>query len=243
MLKALVRELKSLTKYRFSLIQDCAALKTSYARLCTILFLELKKLVPSLHMASVYTLLMELPNASTIAGCLLTHLSHLLPCASKEQYGKDKAVKIRNAASISIGSFNEVKSLKLQQTILLIEIMKTQIAQVEARINPFVDSLHSPIMTVSGISYRMAAIIIAKTENFTNSISAEQVLAYVGLKPSVYQSGQMTSTHCGSKYLHYALFNATKYVCRWDEHFGTYFAKKRQKVKRTMLLFPMLRRS
>jgi len=43
--------------YRFSLVQDCARLKTSYARLCVILFPELEKLVPSLQMASVYALL------------------------------------------------------------------------------------------------------------------------------------------------------------------------------------------
>ena len=35
-----VRELKSLTRYRFSLVQDCSRLKTSYARLCVILFPE-----------------------------------------------------------------------------------------------------------------------------------------------------------------------------------------------------------
>lgn len=33
-----VRELKSLTRYRFSLVPDCARLKTSYSRLCTIYF-------------------------------------------------------------------------------------------------------------------------------------------------------------------------------------------------------------
>lgn len=85
--------------------------------------------------------------------------------------------------------------MELQQTITLIQMMEKQIAQVEARINPIVDSLHSPIMTVPGISYRMAAIIIAETENFTNFDSAEQVLAFAGLEPSVYQSGQMTPTH------------------------------------------------
>ncbi len=114
--------------------------------------------------------------------------------------------------------------------------METQITQVEAQINPIVDTLHSPIMTVPGISYRMAAIIIAETENFTNFSSAEQVLAYAGLEPSVYQSGQLTSTHArmvkrGSKYLRYALFNATKYVCHWDNHFGIYLAKKRAEGK------------
>ena len=231
-----IRELKSLTRYRFSLVQDCSRLKTSYSRLCVILFPELEKLVPNLHIASVYTLLSELPNAKAIADCHITHLTNLLSTASKGRYGKDKALEIRNAAKNSIGSYSEVKSLELQQTIQLIQMMENQIKQIEAKINPIVDSLNSPIITISGISYRMAAIIIAETENFQNFDSAEQILAYAGLEPSVYQSGQLTSTHAkmvkrGSKYLRYALFNATKFVCHWDPTFHTYLAKKRSEGK------------
>jgi transposase len=231
-----VRELKSLTRYRFSLVQDCARLKTSFARLCVILFPELEKLVHSLHTASVYALLSELPNARAISECHLTRLTKLLYETSNGRYNKEKAIEIRNAARDSIGSYSQVKSLELQQTIELIQMIQKQIAQTEARINPIVDELYSPIMTIPGISYRMAAIIIAETENFANFDSAEKVLAYAGLEPSVYQSGQLTSTHAkmvkrGSKYLRYALFNATKYVCHWDEGFGQYLAKKRGEGK------------
>ena len=35
----------------------------------------------------------------------------------------------------------------------------------------------------------------------------------------------------GSKYLRYALFNATEYVCLWDESFAAYLAKKRAEGK------------
>ena len=231
-----VRELKSLTRYRFALVQDCARLKTSYARLCVILFPELEKLVPSLHMASTYALLSELPSARAISECHLTRLTNLLTTASKGHYGKGKAMEVRNAARDSLGSYSDVKSLELQQTIQRIRMMESQIKQVEAKINPIVDQLHSPLLTIPGISYRMAAIIIAETENFSNFNSAEKVLAFAGLEPSVYQSGQLTSTHAkmvkrGSKYLRYALFNATKYVCHWDAGFGQYLAKKRAEGK------------
>ncbi len=231
-----IRELKSLTRYRFSLVQDCARLKISYARLCVILFPELEVLVPNLHIASVYSLLLELPNAQAIASCHLTRLTNLISDASKGRYSRDKAIEIRNAARISVGSFSEVKSLELQQTIRLIQLIEDQISQVEAKINPIIDTLHSPIMTIPGISYRMAAIIIAEVEDFSNFDSAEQILAYAGLEPSVYQSGQLTSTHAkmvkrGSKYLRYALFNATKYVCHWDPTFAAYLAKKRAEGK------------
>ena len=231
-----LRELKSLTRYRFSLVQDCARLKSSYARLCVILFPELEKLVPSLHMVSVYTLLSELPNARAISECHLTKLANLISIASKGRYGKEKAIQIRNAARDSIGSYSDGKSLELQQTIQMIRMMEDQIKQVEAKINPIVDEFHSPLLTIPGISYRMAAILIAETENFSNFDSAEKVLAFAGLEPSVYQSGQLTSTHAkmvkrGSKYLRYALFNAAKYVCHWDGGFGQYLAKKRAEGK------------
>ena len=231
-----IRELKSLTRYRFSLVQDRAKLKISYARLCVILFPELEKLVPSLHMASVYALFSEFPNARAISECHLTRLTNLLANASKGRYGKEKAMEIRKAALNSIGSYSEVKSLELQQTLQRIQMMENQIKQIEAKINPIVDQFHSPLLTIPGISYRMAAIIIAETENFSNFDSAEKVLAFAGLEPSVYQSGQLTSTHAkmvkrGSKYLRYALFNATKYVCHWDPSFGQYLTKKRAEGK------------
>jgi Transposase and inactivated derivatives len=231
-----VRELKSLTRYRFSLVQDLARLKNSYARLCVILFPELEKLVPTLHLASVYALLTELPTANAIASCHLTRLKHLLSSASNGRYGDDMAIQIREAARSSIGYFSEMKALELQQTLQHISLFEKQINLVESKINPIVDSLHSPLLSVPGISYRMAAIIIAETENFTNFDHAEQVLAYAGLEPSVYQSGQLTSTHAkmvkrGSKYLRYALFNAAKYVSHWDTHFGEYLAKKRAEGK------------
>ena len=35
----------------------------------------------------------------------------------------------------------------------------------------------------------------------------------------------------GSRYLRYALYNAAKYVCRWDSTFAAYLEKKRSEGK------------
>lgn len=229
-------ELKSLTRYRSSLVSDCSRRKTSLVRLCQILFPELKDLVPSLHMASVYALLSELPSADKIAKCNLTHLTTLLSSASKGKYGRDKAVEIREAARASIGIKSVVKELELQQTIELINLYKQQVEFVEEEINKHMDEIESPITSIPGIANRMAAVILAETNNFQDFERAEQVLAFAGLDPSVYQSGQLTSTHSkmvkrGSKYLRYAIFNAAKYVCHWDPTFRTYLHKKRAEGK------------
>ena len=62
------------------------------------------------------------------------------------------------------------------------------------------------------------------------------ILAERGLSPSTYQSGQLDGAYAhmekrGSRYLRYALYNATKYVCHWDSVFAAYLAKKRAEGK------------
>ena len=229
-------ELKSLTRYRFDKVKERAKLKTSVARLVNILFPELEKLVSTLHMASVYELLSQYPSAKQIASVHLTKLTNLLSTASKGRYGKERAEDIRIAAKNSIGSDMPAKSLELKHTIKLIRELDAEIEEIEFHIEIIMDEINSPILTIPGISYRMGAMIIAEIGDFDNFNSPNKILAYAGLSPSTYQSGQLTSScsHMekrGSRYLRYALFNATKFVCNWDNTFAEYLAKKRSEGK------------
>ena len=229
-------ELKSLTRYRFDKVKERAKLKSSVSRLVCILFPELEKLVPTLHMASVYALLSEFPSAHAIASVHLTRLTNLLSESSHGRYGKDTAVIFREAARNSIGSDMPAKSLELKHTIKLIQELTSEIDEIEAEIKSIMDEINSPILTIPGISYNMGAMIIAEIGDFSRFDSADKILAYAGMSPSTYQSGQLDNCYShmekrGSRYLRYALYNATKYVCHWDESFGTYLAKKRAEGK------------
>ncbi len=229
-------ELKSLTRYRFDKVRERAKLKTSVSRLVCILFPELEKLVPTLHMASVYALLLEYPGAKQLAGANLTHLKTVLFEASKGRYGRDRAVELRDAARNSIGSCMPAKSLELKHTIHLIQMLDAEIEEIELEIEKLMEQLKSPITSIPGIGTRMGAMILAEVGDFSNFDSADKVLAYAGLSPSTYQSGQMNNCYAhmekrGSRYLRYAIFNATKYVCHWDPSFAAYLAKKRDEGK------------
>ena len=229
-------ELKSLTRYRFDKVRERGKLKQSVSRLVTILFPELERIVPSLHITSVYALLSEFPGAHQIAATHLTHLKTVLSDASKGRYGREKAVEIREVARNSIGSRMPAKSLELKHTIQLIRELDAEIDEVEKEINSRMDEIHSPITTIPGIGYRMGAMILAEIGDFHNFDSADKILAYAGLSPSTYQSGQLTNCYShmekrGSRYLRYALFNATKYVCLWDPTFAAYLSKKRAEGK------------
>ena len=79
------------------------------------------------------------------------------------------------------------------------------------------DKINSPILTIPGIGYNTGAMIIAEIGDFNRFDSADKILAYAGMSPSTYQSGQLENCHShmekrGSRYLRYALYNATKYV-------------------------------
>ena len=224
-------ELKSLTRYRFDMVQKRAKLKSSVSRLVNILFPELEKLVPTLHMASVYALLSELPGASYIAECHMTHLKSLLYKASKGRYGDDMAETIRETARSSIGSIMPAKSLELQHTIRQIQAISVDIDEIEYSIDMIMDSIASPITSIPGIANRMGAMILAEIGDFTRFDNADRILAYAGISPTTYQSGQLNSSYAhmekrGSRYLRYALINAAKYVSKWDPTFAAYLTKK-----------------
>ena len=229
-------ELKSLTRYRFDKVKERAKLKTSINRLVTILFPELEKLVPTLHIVSVYALLSEFPSAYAVATAHLTRLTNLLETASKGRYSKDTAILFREAARTSIGSKMPAKSLELKHTIKLIQELDSEIDEIETEIKIIMDEISSPILSIPGINYRMGAMIIAETGDFNRFDSPDKILAYAGLSPSTYQSGQLDSAYShmekrGSRYLRYALFNATKFVCHWDPTFKAYLEKKRAEGK------------
>ena len=145
-------------------------------------------------------------------------------------------MELRDAARYSIGSRMPAKSLELQHTIRLIRELDAEIEEIETAIQTIMDELHSPITSIPGIGCRMGAMILAEVGDFSRFDSPDKLLAYAGMSPSTYQSGQLKNCYPhmekrGSRYLRYSLYNAAKYVCHWDPTFAAYLAKKRAEGK------------
>ena len=229
-------DLKSLSRYRFDKVKECSKLKTSVSRLINILFPELDKLLCSVHMTSVYTLLSEFPSAKDIASAHLTRLTNLLYSASKGHYNRDTAVRLRETARNSVGCYMPAKTLELKHTIKLIGELNTEIKEIDIEIKRILDKIDSPILSIPGIGYSLGAMIISEVGDFNNFSTPDKILAFAGLSPSTYQSGKLDNAYAhmekrGSRYLRYALFNAAKLVCKYDKTFSLYLAKKRDEGK------------
>lgn len=181
-------------------------------------------------MASIYALFFELSSTADISSVHLTRLTNLLTTFSKGRYGRDTAILFREAARSSISSHMPAKSLELRHTIRLIRELDNEISEVESEIILIMDEINSPILSIPGINCSMGAMIIAEIGGFSRFDSPDKMLAYAGLSPSTYQSGQLESSYShmekrGYRYLRYALFNATKFVCHWDPTFASCFRK------------------
>lgn len=225
------QELKSLTRYRFHLVQDSSRLKVSFSRLMTIIFPELQPIVKELQVNSVYQLMKNYPSAQLIASCNLTMLTNILKYNSKGHYSKEMALSIKEAARKSIGTSTTFLSMELVQTIDRLLLLKSQVSEVEKQIDSIMKLIDSPLTTIPGVSTNTAAIIYAEIGDFTKFESPAKILAFAGMEPSIYQSGQYTSNHGkmvkrGSKYLRRALYLASENVSHWDPSFNAYLHQK-----------------
>lgn len=149
---------------------------------------------------------------------------------------QNTAVAIQDTVRTSVGSVMPAKSLELRHTIRIIRELDAEIADIETAIQSIMEELRSPIITIPGMGLRRGAMILAKVGDFSRFDSPDKVLAYVGLPPSTYQSGQPNNYYAhmekrGSRYLSFAIYNVAKYVCIWDPAFAAYLAKKRAEGK------------
>ena len=186
--------LKSLSRYRFKKVQDRAKLKTSISRLVNILFPELETIVSTLNLSSILALFQEYPGATYIANANLTKLSNFLNKASKGHFDKNFCIKLKSLAKNSIGSILPAVSLELKHTATNILYLNQEIYDIDSQIKQLVDELKSPILSIPGISYSMGSLILGEIGDFSRFDNPDKLLAYAGLSPSTYQSGQLINS-------------------------------------------------
>ena len=231
-----ITELKTLTRNRHRLVQYRTRLRISMSRLVDTIFPELTTVVWSRNQNSVHTLLAALPNPQTIAACHLTKLTNILKQGSHGKYGREKALEIRDLASCSIGSNSPALAFELQQTIRLIRQVQTEIDLLDKQIRIVVDELQTPLMTIPGVSYTLAAIILAEIGDIDRFATPAKLLAFAGMEPSTFQSGKYTATNTpmvkrGSSYLRWAILQAARLVAMRDATFRQFMLKKRSEGK------------
>ena len=225
-------DLKALGRFRQKSLKQRTRLKIQLKTYVDQTFPELQYFFKSgLHQKAVYALLKEAPSAKDVASMHLTHLAHLLECASHGHFKKETASQLRVLARKSVGSPDSALSIQVVHAIEQIELLDSQLNHVEAEMTDIMKYLDSVIMTIPGIGYINGGMILGEIGDIRRFPGPKQLLAFAGLDPSVYQSGNFQAKHTrmskrGSKVLRYALMNSAHNVVKNNSTFKAYYNAK-----------------
>jgi len=220
-------KLKGLSRSRHNLIVMRSRSKIQLASFIDQLFPELNQFFKgNLHLNVSYQLLKEYSSPKDIYSLHLTKLSNILHDNSHGRYNKEDAIRLRELAKNSVGIDNPTLSLQIKQAILQIELYSKQI----------LDEMKSKLLTIPGMSYNQATVIHGFIGDINRFNKSCQLLAYVGLDPSVYQSVnfEARSTRMskrGNSLLQYNLVYAAHNLVLHNKTFKEYYDLKRSQGK------------
>ena len=226
-------QLKNLGRFRLKLVKQRTRTKIQLTSYLDQVFPELQYFFKSgIHQKTVYAILKEAPSATQIASMHLTHLKNLLVSNSKGHFKKKMALELRVLAQKSVGTADRALSIQITQSIAQIELLDSQIDMVESEIQDIVSSLDSVIMTIPGIGPINGGMILGEIGDIDRFSKPRKLLAFAGLDPSVYQSGNFSAKKTrmskrGSSALRYALMNAAHNVVKYNKTFREYYDSKR----------------
>ena len=225
-------DLKQLGRFRQKTIKQRTRLKIQLTSYIDQVFPELQYFFKSgLHQKSVYALLKEAPTPKAIASMHMTHLANLLKVNSHGHFTKEQAKELRVLSQKSVGASDSALSIQITHTISQIELLDSQLEQVEAEMTDIMKFNDSVIMTIPGIGYINGGMILGEIGDVHRFSNPNKLLAFAGLDPSVYQSGNFQARRTkmskrGSRVLRYALINAAHNVVKNNATFKSYYDKK-----------------
>ena len=225
-------QLKNLGRFRQKTVKQRSRLKIQLTSYVDQVFPELQYFFKSgIHQKGCYVLLREAPSPESIASMHLTHLTNVLKSSSHGRFKKETAVELRVLAQKSVGTSDNSLSIQITQSIEQIELLDRQLELIESEMQDIVKSLDSVIMTIPGIGYINGGMILGEIGDVSRFSNPSKLLAFAGLDPSVYQSGNFEAKHTrmskrGSRALRFALINAAHNVVKNNKTFETYYKQK-----------------
>lgn len=232
------QQLRQLTRFRFRLTQQLGDCKRQIITVLDRVFPEYETLFSDVFLVTSRRLLQEAVTAEDFAEYDLSELEQLLLRTSRGRFGLPQAQRLREAAQQSVGVRFLADAAHTMMRCLLaqIELLERQRDEVEVQVQALVQQLPQFITTIPGIGPVTGAALVAEIGNVQRFATLESLVAYVGIDPSVYRSGQFEGTRMrmskrGSPYLRCALWQAASAALLHNPELRTYYDKKRAEGK------------
>lgn len=232
-------QLRQLGRFRMSLVDQIGNAKRRILSVLDRIFPEYESLFSNVFLTTSRRLLAEAVTPQEFADFDLNELIYLLKHASRGRLGRDKAEEIQAAARRSVGVTFLADAARVQLGCLLDQMtfIEQQVAEVDHALEALVAALPEQYLTtIPGIGSVTAAVILGEIGDVHRFPSIEKLVAYAGIDPTVYESGQFQARDAhmskrGSPYLRHALWLAAGSARQHDPELRAYFEKRRAEGK------------
>ena len=164
----------------------------------------------------------------------LEELCHLIEVSSHKRFRMAKAQELQELARNSFGfaMAGDVFSTMIRLYAKHLDFLKQQVQEMDRKIAEIMDTLDTPITTITGIGPTLGAYILSEIGDINRFSSAAKLAAYAGIDPTMRQSGEYNGVRNrmskrGSPYLRHAIWLAASSAVLHDPALKLYFQKKR----------------
>ena len=227
-------KLKSLTRFRDSLVRQRSRQLVDLTNILDKVFPEFKPFFGGHFSATALYILANYQSPEKISN-MNAKSYDILRKKSRGRFTMAKFVQLKTLAKNTVGRSDD---FLLQQLDMILDIhaqLDSKISEVEGQIQECIMGIDPPILTIPGIGYLSAAVILSEYGDFSKFENPSKMLSFAGLEPGYFQSGQSEHTgHMvkhGSSHLRYALLNACLPLISNEPVFAEYYAKKRAEGK------------
>lgn len=210
-----ILQLRELTRFRWGLVDQIGDAKRRALSILDRVFPEYESLFSDVFIKSSRALLQHATTAADFATADLTELTTLLERTSRGRLGQARAEAVQAAARDSLGlaKLGGVAGFELRALLDHIAFLEHQVAATEQHIAALMVTLEQHVTDIKGIGAVLAASLIAEIGDVQRFARLESLVAYAGIDPTVFASGEFsaTETHMskrGSPYLRRALWLA-----------------------------------
>ncbi len=235
-----LNSLRSIVRERESLAKQVARLKTEIKANLNTLFPEMLKNT-NIFTTSILNLLLYAPSRKRIRNLKQKTIERILN-DTKGNKSRISAPDILSLAKSSIGINDKHLEFVLQSKIRRLFSINEELSLLDeelslclkdSNINDDIDLLKS----IPGIGEVTSKNFLIETDNITRFKSVKQLCAYIGIDPSLKQSGSSINiqgkiSKRGNANLRRTIYQMAIGVIRSCEKFNTYFNKKRAEGKK-----------
>lgn len=232
--------LRELTRFRFGLADTIGDLKRQIIAILDKVFPEYQSLFSNSFLKSARAILENEYLPSELVDLDLEELTKLLRENSNGHFKEEKAKELKEKAKNSVGlSFLEdVAKLKISLILPQIKLCEKSLKRLDNEIAKIYQrgNYSKHLLTIPGINEVLAASILAELGDIKRFKRLSQLVAFAGLDPSTFESGEFKGTisHLskrGSAHLRRALYLATVSSIKKDKELGFYFKRKQAQGK------------